>query len=276
MISAGLSDTGLVRKNNEDALYIKNPLLIVADGMGGAAAGEIACSIAIDTISSSLKNSSYTSDNDVTGAVKNAILKADTNIREKIRQNPELKGMGTTVVVGLHLDDCLLVGYVGDSRAYILTQNSASMSQVRKAQQFDSTAETAVLHAIAADPKKPAPKEDTIRRITEDHSVVMDLVKTGVITEDEIRTHPLRNRITRCVGNMTGAGPDFVWHTIEGNETLIMCSDGLWEMVYEELILAIVKSSSSLEEACRRLIHAANEKGGADNITVIAARFTKK
>ena len=287
MISAGLSDTGLARKKNEDAFYIHHPLLIVADGMGGAAAGEIASSIAIEAVSSSLSDEvetlqamslpdANTSDKEITAAVRKAILKADTDIKERTQQNPELKGMGTTIVVCLHLGDRLLIGHVGDSRAYMLTQNSTSESPVRKSTQFNSTAETAVLQAISADSKKPTAKEDSIRRITEDHSVVMDLVKTGVITEDEIRTHPMRNRITRCVGIIAGQGPDFVWHTIEGNETLIMCSDGLWEMVYEELILAIVKSSSSLEEACKRLVHAANEKGGVDNITVVAARFTKK
>ncbi|GAG29749.1 unnamed protein product, partial [marine sediment metagenome] len=207
----------------------------------------------------------------------NAILKADTEIKAKAKENPELRGMGTTVVAALHLGDRVLVGNVGDSRAYLITKNTSDTpSQIGEARDFDSSAETAVLQAFTDDARPSSKESDSIRRITEDHSVVMDLVKSGVITEDEIRTHHLRNRITRCVGNITGPGPEFVWHDIQGNETLIICSDGLWEMVYEELILAIVKSSSNLDEMCKRLINAANEKGGADNITVIMANFIKK
>ena len=274
MLPAGLTDTGRARKNNEDSFLVDNPLLIVADGMGGAAAGEIASSLAVEVISSSLKNVSFSSDEEITGIMKNAILKADSEIKERTKTSPELKGMGTTVVTALHIDDRLLIGNVGDSRAYIVTCKPGSPAP--ESQAIDSFAETAVMQAITDDFKPSAKKEESIRRITEDHSVVMDLVRSKVITEDEIRTHPLKNRITRCVGNFTGDGPEFVWHDIQEDETLLICSDGLWEMLYDELMLAIVKSSSTLEETCQRLVDAANEKGGADNITVVAATFRKK
>jgi protein phosphatase len=118
------------------------------------------------------------------------------------------------------------------------------------------------------------PGHGSIRRLTDDHSVVMNLFIAGVITENEIRSHPLRNRITKCVGSLGDLEPDFLWYDLSDSETLILCSDGLWEMVHEDLILAVVKSSGKPEEMCRRLISAANDAGGQDNITVIAARFS--
>jgi protein phosphatase len=276
MIPAGLTDTGKARTNNEDAFLIDGSLLIVADGMGGAAAGEIASSLAIKEISASMKGVAYTTDKEITDKFNLAILKADSAIKNRAKKNPELKGMGTTIMAALHLGDRVLIGYVGDSRAYLISQkNPGSSSSPLKTPKFDSTAATAMLKKITDD-FKPSPEgKDTIRRITEDHSVVMDLVHSGVIVEDEIRMHPLRNRITRCVGNLVDLGPDFTWHTVSHGDILILCSDGLWEMVYEDLIFAIVRSSESPEEMCKRLVIAANDSGGADNITVIAALFMK-
>ncbi|MBA7479545.1 Serine/threonine phosphatase stp [subsurface metagenome] len=278
MTVAGQTDPGRARKNNEDAFFIEEPLLLVADGMGGAAAGEIASSLAIDVISSSLKDISYTSDEEIINNMEQAIFKADSEIKAQTKKDPDIKGMGTTLVTAIHLDDRLLIGHVGDSRAYIISQNISEAPAAQKdAPKLDSSAETAVLQKFTDDHKPSEEKDkESIRRITQDHSVVMDLVQSGVILEDEIRTHPLRNRITRCVGNFVGPGPEFVWHDLSNNETLIICSDGLWEMVYDELIFAIVKSSKNPEEMCKRLIDAANEKGGADNITVIAANFIQK
>ncbi len=278
MKSAGLTDTGRARSNNEDTFLIDKSLLIVADGMGGAAAGEIASSLAVEVISNYLKKVSYTSDKSITQHMEMAIRKADSEIKKKSQEKPELSGMGTTIMAALHLDDRLLIGYVGDSRAYIITSPEIDSSAMSSgAQKYDTNAETAILKKLDENQKPPAGKvKEGIRRVTADHSVVMDLVISGVIIEEEIRTHPLRNRITRCVGNLTGPGPDFIWHDISDGDTLILCSDGLWEMIYEDLILAIVNSSDNTEEICKRLIDAANNAGGADNITVIAAQFTKK
>jgi len=277
MKSAGMTDPGRTRSNNEDTFLIDDSLLIVADGMGGAAAGEIASSLAVEVISGYMKKISYSSDKNITQHMEMAMLKADSEIKKQSRENPDLSGMGTTVMAALRLDSRLLIGYVGDSRAYIISppkkDGSAALSSVPK---FDTNAETAVLKKLDDNQKPPSGKaKEGIRRVTSDHSVVMDLVNSGVIVEEEIRTHPLRNRITRCVGNLTGPGPEFVWHDISASDTLILCSDGLWEMIYEDLILAIVNSSSNPEEICKRLIDAANNAGGADNITVIAAQFKK-
>jgi protein phosphatase len=129
-----------------------------------------------------------------------------------------------------------------------------------------------MLKKITDSVEKPNP--GIIRRLTDDHSVVMGLVAAGVISENEIRSHPLRNRITKCVGSLGDLEPDFLWYDIQEGDTLILCTDGLWEMVHEELMLAVVKSSVKPEEMCRRLISAANDAGGQDNITVITARFS--
>ncbi len=269
MNAAGLTDTGKIRKNNEDNFIVDIPLLIVADGMGGAVGGEIASSIAVKTISESLRNISYTTDSETTEAVKQAIIKADSEIKEQTYQNPDLKGMGTTIVTALHLDTRVLMANIGDSRAYLITgtfMGPASSSE--NAQSVtDSFAQTAVLEAINLDEKRPFP--GSISRITEDHSVVMELVRSGIIEEHEIRTHPLRNRITKCAGSANNNEPDVFWHDINEGDMLVMCSDGLWEMVHDDIIFAIASSSKNLEEACKRLIDAANDAGGSDNITVI-------
>ena len=114
-----------------------------------------------------------------------------------------------------------------------------------------------------------------LSRLTLDHSVVMEMVEAGIIEEDDIRTHPMRNRITRCLGSTVNADPDFYWYTLKDGDTLLLCTDGLWEMIHEELMMAIFKSTTDLDELNHRLIKAANNSGGVDNITVVAARFTK-
>ncbi|MFC1692019.1 PP2C family protein-serine/threonine phosphatase [Candidatus Latescibacterota bacterium] len=274
MNPAGLSDTGLVRTKNEDAYAIEPPLLIVADGMGGAAAGEVASSTAISIITNELKNISYLSDNELTNAVRQAIINADDEIKKQTKQDTKLIGMGTTVVLAIYCDNRLLIGNVGDSRAYLITnfyRTSPSPSDSTPLPS-DATAQTAILQTIKISDSK---ETGSISRITEDHSLVMEMVRSGVIKEEDIRTHPMRNRITKCVGSLRDDFGDFTWLDIHDGDILIMCSDGLWELVHEDLIFAIVSSSKKPDEMCKRLIEAANNAGGFDNITVIAAEFKK-
>ena len=272
---SGLTDVGRVRDHNEDAYLIDNSLLIVADGMGGAAAGEVASSIAIKTISEDLSDFSYTNNKEAIKILQNSIKKADEEIKVQMEQDPTLHGMGTTLVIALHFDSHLLIGNVGDSRAYIIAKQNAGIHK-ESDENFISKAEakTGALPKFEIDKKNRG--SESITRLTEDHSVVMEMVNSGVISEEDIRTHPLRNRITRCLGSIVGSKPDFLWHEISNGDTLLLCSDGLWEMVHEDLILAIVNSSSNPEDICKRLITAANNSGGADNITVITAVFEKK
>jgi len=272
---SGQTDAGLVRKNNEDAFYVGDSLLIVADGMGGAAAGEVASNIAIKTIPGSLSGFSFTTDEEAVKALRDSIHKADSEIKSQVEENSSLTGMGTTVVTVLCLDSRILVGYVGDSRAYIISKPTAGTHEEKDGSPIiDATAETGVLQAY--DGKKKDEKGEGITRITNDHSVVMEMVNSGVILEEDIRTHPMRNRITRCLGAVGNSEPDFVWHDVSYGNTLVICSDGLWEMVHEELILAIVNSSKNPEDICKRLITAANNSGGSDNITVVTAMFEKE
>ncbi len=275
MKPTGLTDTGISRTNNEDSFYVDKSLLIVADGMGGAAAGEVASSLAVKIIPEKLKDISYTKDTEIIKSVTQAILDADTAIKDQTIQDPSLMGMGTTVVCALHFDNRLLIGNIGDSRAYIISESSVgsgSPSSIESSS-TSSTAQTMILEPIKMGDKK---KTGNILRITEDHSVVMDLVRSGVISEDEIRSHPLRNRITRCLGSLDNSEPDFLWYNINDGDVLILCSDGLWELVHEDIIYAVVCSSSDTKDICKKLINAANNAGGVDNITVITASFSKE
>jgi len=275
MKAAGLSDVGRLRKNNEDSFAVEGSLLVVADGMGGAAAGEIASKIAVETIMEKLKDIPYTSDDEVASTVRNAITEADDKIKRQTRLNRELDGMGTTIVLAIHFDDRILVANVGDSRAYLITDIVSGPGQSREpgSPSVDANAQTAILQPVSMDEQRSPGK---IVRLSEDHSVVMDLVRSGVITEDEIRTHPLRNRITRCVGSFRDESADVTWYDVNENDILILCSDGLWELVQEDIIFAVANSSPSMEELCQKLIDSANGAGGTDNITVVAARFVKE
>ena len=272
---SGQTDVGLVRKNNEDAFYVGDSLLIVADGMGGAAAGEVASNIAIKTIPESMSSFSYTTDEEAVKILRDSISKADSEIKSQVENDSSLMGMGTTVVAVLCLDSRILIGYVGDSRAYIITKPTAGTSQEKdESPIIDTAAQTGVLQAF--DGTKKDDKGESITRITSDHSVVMEMVNSGVILEEDIRTHPMRNRITRCLGAVGNSEADFIWHDVSNGDTLMICSDGLWEMVHEELILAIVNSSENPEDICKRLITAAKNSGGSDNITIVTALFDKE
>lgn len=272
MQSVGVTDKGCIRTNNEDSFLIDGNFLIVADGMGGAAAGEVASSMAIDIISSAVKEHELRSGKKAMDVVRKAIEQADSEIKAASERNRNLEGMGTTAVSALFLDPRLLIGFVGDSRAYAISNDGEDpAAPSASAASYDADAQTVVLKKIEDETEKPA--ERFIRRLTDDHSVVMELVQAGVITEEEIRSHPLRNRITRCIGSLNEKKPEFLWYDPRPGDTVILCSDGLWEMVHEDLMLAIVKSSHEPKEMCQRLVSAANDAGGYDNITVIAALF---
>jgi PPM family protein phosphatase len=264
----GKTDVGNKRQNNEDNFAVAGSLLVVADGMGGAAAGEVASSAAVEIVTRELADFPFTSDTKTADTMSDAVILADTTIKEKAIADSTLKGMGTTVVVVKHFDDRLLVANVGDSRAYIIADSAANAMSVDDSAPADMGAATMIIAPVDVN------NERAIKRITDDNSVVMQLVKSGVITEEDIRTHPLRNRITKSVGSLNDDTVDTSWYDIENGDVLLMCSDGLWEMVHEDIIQAIVGSSTDLDEMCDRLIGAANDGGGHDNITVIVARFT--
>ncbi|MHB9030546.1 MAG: PP2C family protein-serine/threonine phosphatase, partial [Candidatus Latescibacterota bacterium] len=230
--TTGITDTGRIRPGNEDAFLIRDSLAIVADGMGGAAAGEVASSLAVNIIASALEGVAPESDAEAERLIRDAILDADEQIRYAAERNRSLSGMGTTVVVALRLDDRVIIGYVGDSRAYLISGGNSKPSSAKSRAKVDTGAQTIILPKIETEKAAPS----AIRRLTDDHSVVMGLVQAGVITENDIRTHPFRNRITRCVGSLGNQEPDFLRFVPQKGDVLILCSDGLWEMVHEDLI----------------------------------------
>ncbi|MGA7613993.1 MAG: Stp1/IreP family PP2C-type Ser/Thr phosphatase [Thermoanaerobaculia bacterium] len=243
----GLTDVGRQRQHNEDAFLIDTEanLYLVADGMGGHAAGEIASRIAVDTIAEFID---HTEEDDgtwphaydehykrSTNRLTAALKMANTRVLDAMRKDSRLRGMGTTVVASLIEGDVISVAHVGDSRAYL----------VRGGQ---------------------------LRRITNDHSWVFEQVQAGMMTETEAERHPLRNVITRALGGALTVVPDASEITCEAGDSYLLCSDGLTGMVPEESIFRIVTESEDVEEACRTLVATANERGGYDNVTAILIR----
>lgn len=246
--SFGLTHVGRQRQHNEDSYLVENDarLFLVADGMGGHAAGEIASRIAVDSISEFII---HTKEDDgtwphaydehfrrSTNRLMEAVRSANTRVLEAMRKDARLRGMGTTVVACLADDSTVSIAHVGDSRAYLIRDNQLS-------------------------------------RITNDHSWVFEQVQAGMLTEAEAEKHPLRNVITRALGGALQVSPDAVEITPKSGDVYLLCSDGLTGMVPEDEILRIVTAAEgNLEQACQGLIDTANARGGLDNITAILIR----
>jgi PPM family protein phosphatase len=244
----GLTHVGRQRQHNEDAFLVEGEarLFIVADGMGGHAAGEIASRIAVDSVSEFIL---HTKEDDgtwphaydesfrrTTNRLMAAVRMANTRVLEAMRKDARLRGMGTTIVACLADDTTVSVAHVGDSRAYLI-------------------------------------RGSEITRITNDHSWVFEQVQAGMLTEVEAEKHPLRNVITRALGGALQVSPDASEIAAQPGDVYLLCSDGLTGMVPESEILRLVaESHDDLEKACGRLIEAANENGGIDNITAVLVR----
>ncbi len=237
-----LSDVGLVRSINEDRYFksedVDFPLFIVADGMGGHNAGEIASSMAVDSIKEYF-NSNRENLNDekkLKQIIKNSIKLANDEIYKESLGCKVFNGMGTTITLAYILQDNIYIGHVGDSRAYFIEKNS-------------------------------------ITQITEDHSLVQELVKNGSITIEEGKTHPQRNMITRAVGTSNDIEVDIIKKKIIRNNILFICSDGLSNMVSDLEILNTFNTIPSVSKASEDLVNKAKINGGKDNITVIAIKL---
>jgi protein phosphatase len=248
LIAAGKTDVGCVRKHNEDNLLldVELGLLVVADGLGGHAAGEVASQIVVDRVAHFIsqtveKDRTWPLEYDVSlnydgNRLKVALLLSDQAIAEDIRSNPERETMGSTVVAGLVHGNKLTMAHVGDSRAYLINGEG-------------------------------------ITQITRDHSWVAEQVAHGILTPSEARVHPFRNVITQALGN--GGDLDVAIQELELGkmDQLLLCSDGLSGMVSDQDIWTIVKGAESLEDAVSQLVARAKENGGEDNVTVILAGF---
>lgn len=233
------TDVGIVRSNNQDSYAageFQNGVAwaVVCDGMGGNAGGNIASSTAVKSISERI-TSAYR-ETMTSSSIKNLLVTAITNanfeIYDMAADNLELLGMGTTVVAAIMTKNVLYVAHAGDSRAYLISQ-------------------------------------DEIRQLTRDHSVVQDLVDRGEITPEQARTHPRKNLITRALGVDESLKVDFTVEDLEGDETLLICTDGLSNMIEPLDIYRMVADNPDTEIA-EILVNKANENGGEDNITVVA------
>ena len=239
---AGKSDTGRSRSANEDSLLIDERigLLAVADGMGGHAGGSVASHLAVGALGAYLTQGL---DNGLANADPEALLKrafgaADQSIVQKAKEDDSLKEMASTLVAALVNGTSVHLAHLGDSRAYLI---------------------------------RP---EQGIGRLTEDHSLVQEMVNEGRITESAAKNHRLRNVVTHCLGGGRFEEPEVSKLDLCPGATLLLCSDGLTTMVEDEDILRIVRrSGSDVKAACGRLVDLANKRGGKDNVSVILALY---
>lgn len=234
----GKTDIGMRRKENEDNFLCSEKsgkcILVVSDGMGGHNAGAVASGVVISAIEDYAKK--HDMFENTPKMIKSAISYANEIVFLQACSHKERAGMGATVVMAVVSGKDVVVGNLGDSRAYIVSA-------------------------------------EQIIQITDDHSYVNELLKNGIITEEEARNHPKKNEIMKAVGIGNEVFPDIFEVTFKNNEALLLCSDGLTNMVSDERILEIVNSCENEEEIVDKLIEEANFNGGGDNITVVIKKF---
>lgn len=231
------SDVGKMRDMNQDFYYISKPednlqLFIVADGMGGYKGGEIASRMAVETSKNYIINNFQSVENreDILKLIRNAIEYANLTIYEKSKEFKDLENMGTTIDICLVIASKIYIGHVGDSRVY------------RK-------------------------RKDFFRKLTTDHSYVQKLVSDGTITKEEAYNHPKKNMLTKALGSPNLVEPDVMVKGFQKDDVILMCSDGLTNMLRDEEIVNIINEDPI--QACNKLVDKANENGGYDNITAI-------
>jgi serine/threonine protein phosphatase PrpC len=225
---AHLSDTGRVRHHNEDRSLAGAAVIAVADGMGGAKAGEVAAQMAVEAVAEL--------DPPVTAAdVRTAIERANAAIRQMARDDPSKSGMGTTLTAAMLGDGRLDVVHVGDSRAYLW-------------------------------------RDGALRQLTDDHSVVAELVRRGSISPEDAESHPHRNVITRALGAEPEVVADTFSEALRDGDVVLLCSDGLSSYVAEAEIADALGGGGRLDDVAQALVERANAAGGTDNVTVVLAR----
>lgn len=257
----GRTDVGRTREHNEDAFVVadltrdnatlqpevrthalgpKGSLFMVADGMGGAAAGEVASAMAIETVLEQMRARWITGTSEdaeaFAAAIRDACVEANARIHRYAAERPEHRGMGSTATICGLLGDRLFLAQVGDSRAYLVRNGVA-------------------------------------QQITKDQSLVQKLVEAGELTAEEAELSERRNIILQALGPEARVKVDLTSQQVRRGDTLVLCSDGLSGQVKSAVIARVIAEAPELVEACRQLIDLANEAGGPDNITVVIARF---
>jgi serine/threonine protein phosphatase PrpC len=235
---AALTDVGRVRSGNEDAFGLcpEAGLFVVCDGMGGAAAGEVASQSTVAAVTEALCDPQLA--NDPRRALEAGISEANRCVFSRSEQEPSLHGMGTTLVSLLVREGCVWIAHVGDSRCYRFRAGG-------------------------------------LERMTQDHSLVDEQVRLGQMTAAEAEMSPLRNVITRAIGTRATVTPDIEEVATEHGDLFLLCSDGLTKEVSEPRLAEILgQEVPDLQTLCRRLIEEANDSGGSDNITAVAVRIS--
>ena len=225
---AGVTHAGRKRRRNEDAFVLEPPLFAVADGMGGAQAGEIASRLAAAAFREYHEADELAGEERIAAIIK----EANRRIYERARADAEASGMGTTATAALVDGDGVAIGHVGDSRAYRIRRGA-------------------------------------LEQLTDDHSLVADLVRSGRLTPEEADSHPQRSVITRALGTDEDVDVDTLTVTPEPGDVFLLCSDGLTTMLRDDEILRLVAESRDLASAGKALVKAANRRGGEDNVTVV-------
>ena len=239
MLNFGLTDIGQARKKNQDYYYISEDgcINILADGMGGYAGGEVASRLATLTAKQYIeehfdKNKEYEKQ-EILDIIKNAMEYANSEVHKKAQEDKELELMGTTLEICLVYKDKMFIGHVGDSRVYRLRQG-------------------------------------IIRKLTKDDSYVQKLVEDGTITKEEAKNHPKKNMLVKALGCETDLEVNVFYKKFLEDDIVLICSDGLTNMVSEEQIYNII--SNNINQAPKNLVDEANKNGGLDNITLIVIK----
>lgn len=228
---------GKRRADNEDSVGVFAnqsgvQLAMIADGIGGNQGGDVASEMAVEHIGHSFETTHTQTIDQTKNWLQAQITSENQDIRDRSAQFDDLKGMGTTVVLAVISHETVLVGNIGDSRAYLLRDNVFS-------------------------------------QVTEDHSLVNELVKRGELSKQAARVHPQKNVITRSLGIEKSVQIDLHYLELATGDTLMLCSDGLSDMLADDKIQAVLESTATPQEKCNQLVNMANDAGGLDNISVI-------
>jgi protein phosphatase len=239
LVSGSKSNRGLIRANNEDSFYVNDKLgvYVLADGMGGHYGGEIASNMAVQTLGKNISSLfQHRQELKIEHIVDTSIRKTNEELTRMKKENFKLMNMGTTVVLSVFIDDLVYYSHLGDSRAYHYNK-----------------------------------EQNRLLQLTIDDSLVMEIVKRGTISKDQLRTHSLRNIVTRYLGMNDLELHETLHCNFRKEDCILLCSDGLTNMINEQDILSLLNESISmgLQYACDTLICEANNNGGHDNTTVI-------
>ncbi|MGH7521172.1 MAG: Stp1/IreP family PP2C-type Ser/Thr phosphatase [Gemmatimonadales bacterium] len=236
--SAGRTDVGVIRSGNEDSFLMvpDRGIFVVADGMGGHAAGEVASEMAVRYVARELDSLRGLSDKQIQDRMTNAIRTANGAIFQRTLTEHDKRGMGTTVTALTLYENRFLIGQVGDSRAYLL-------------------------------------RDSKLTQITKDHSYVQEQVDAGYLTPEQARTHPYSNVITRCVGANSDVTPDLYGGVVKPGDLYLLASDGLTGMLEDYQLADLLAPDRMPQDEVDSLIAEANRHGGLDNITAIIVRI---